>query len=501
MRFIDDPTLLFAPSGLYTSSNGLGGTLGKAGNITVNTSQLEIIGGARINAVTFTSGQGGNINITNANSVLIAGERSNPVNVFEEPFFQGGTRASGIYTATLGSEFCTGACGKAGNINIVTGSLTLQNGGLIDNGTTTSGPGGNTTVSANGEVLLSGTMLDGTPGGIFSRTTGTEPGSGNGGNILLQANALAVQNGAQISASSLGPGNAGSVTIEGTASPANSVVLDGPGSGIFTTTSGTGTGGNITIDANAVTLQNGAHLSSSSTGPGNTGNITISAGNQFAMTNSTVTTEASQSGGGAIKITTNPNGTVQLTNSTISASVLDGNGGGGSVNIDPQSVVLINSQILANAVFGPGGNIFITTNLLLPDTASVISASSQFGQQGTITVQSPISPASGKIVPLGQKPLIETALVSQRCAAIADGKSSSFTVAGRDSLPAEPRDWLSSPLPLAPADLAGKPASEPSTRTSLSEPAEERPILSLRRITPPGFLIQSFAADSSGCAS
>jgi large exoprotein involved in heme utilization and adhesion len=47
---------------------------------------------------------------------------------------------------------------------------------------------------------------------------------------------------------------------------------------------------------------------------------------------------------------------------TISASVLDGTGGG-SVNIDPQFVLLQNSQILANAFFGPGGNISITTNL------------------------------------------------------------------------------------------------------------------------------------------
>ena len=110
----------------------------------------------------------------------------------------------------------------------------------------------------------------------------------------------------------------------------------------------------------------------------------INAGNQFVMTNSSVTTQANQASGGTIKITTSPNGTVQLTNSTISASVLDGTGGGGSVNIDPQFVLLQNSQILANAVQGPGGNISITTNLLLPDANSVISASSQFGVNGTV---------------------------------------------------------------------------------------------------------------------
>ena len=270
--------------------------------------------------------------------------------------------------------------------------------------------------------------------------------------------------------------------------------------GVFTTTSGTGTGDDITIDANGFTLQNGGHLSSSSSGPGNTGNIQINAGNQFAMANSTVTTEATQSGGGAIKITTAPSGPVELTNSTISASVLDGTGGGGSVNIDPQFVILQNSQILANAIFGAGGNINITTNLLLPDSASVISASSQFGQQGTISIQSPISPASGKINPIGQRPLIPTSLVSQRCAALAGGNVSSFTVAGRDSSPSEPGDWLSSPLALGTAELIGSTATEPNTGGSLSEEVE-MPILSLRRIAPPGFLTQSFATDSSaGCS-
>jgi hypothetical protein len=94
-------------------------------------------------------------------------------------------------------------------------------------------------------------------------------------------------------------------------------------------------------------------------------------------------------------------------------------------------------------------------------------------------------------------------LMSQRCAASADGIYSSFTVAGRDSLPAEPDGWVSTPLTLATTELlVGGTVTEPDTRTSLSDPAGDTPILSLRRITPPGFLTQSFATDSSaGCTS
>jgi large exoprotein involved in heme utilization and adhesion len=186
-----------------------------------------------------------------------------------------------------------------------------------------------------------------------------------------------------------------------------------------------------------------------------------------------------------------------LTDSKISASVLDGNGGGGSVNIDPNAVILQHGQIIANSVFGPGGNINITTNLLLPDSASLISASSRFGQQGNIVIQSPISPASGKIIPLSQKPLVPTALLNQRCAALAAGNVSSFTVAGRDSLPAEPGGWVSSPLALSapPADAALQASVD-----GVSEDRNEVVAISVRKIAPAGFLTQSFAG-STDCAS
>jgi len=639
----DDPTAfgtLVRPSGLFTNSlsgfdpNSLIlGTLGTAGAITVTTPNLQILGGARIDSSSRTSGNAGPITIT-ANNISISGE--GPIRGFPEPQFDQGGLSSGIYSRTNGGQFCSGPCGDAAPISITTGSFSLTQGAQVDSSTSSSGRGGDITINAN-QISITGTRTDSTPGGIFSRTTGTAAGSGNGGIIELHAGQFQVTNVAQISASTLGSGKAGSVTIEGTASPAQSVLIDGTGSGVFTDTHGTAAGGAIIVNSSSVTLQNDgalsaatsgtapsatggtitvnaehvalnsngvittdtngiasagtidintsslainsggqirsssgaeqplvaalaeaptltggtitvqgqggagsqagsvtidgtgsgiftqssgsrsggdinivaggavnltndATISASSTGGGKAGSVMITAGNQFAMTNSTVTTEATQSGGGAIKITTNPNGTVQLTNSTISASVLDGTGGGGSVNIDPQYVVLQNSQILAQAVQGPGGNINITTNLLLPDSTSLISASSQFGQQGTVMIQSPISPASGKIVPLGQKPLLPTSLLSQRCAALAGGNASSFTVAGRDSLPAEPGGWLSSPLALATAELVSSTTTEPETRTTRS--TEEMPIVSLRRIAPSGFLNQSFATDSStGCTS
>ena len=397
------------PTGLLSNSTGDFGNFGNSGSITVTTSQLELFAGAQINTSTRSSGNAGDISIS-AHSVTISGERA-----FETPdsILQiGSTRGSGIYTRTVGSEFCLGPCGSAGNVTITTGSLNLDSGGTINSGTINNGAGGNITINATNTINISGTMEDGTPSGIYSRTVGQASDADTGGNIAL--------------------------------------------------TSG-----------QSVAISDGATISASSTGPGNTGNIQISAGNQFTMTNSTVTTEADHASGGAIKITTTPSGTVQLTNSTISASVLDGTGGGGSVNIDPQFVILQNSQILAKAVQGPGGNISITTNLLLPDANSVISASSQFGVNGTVTIQSPNAPASGKIQPLGATPLQATSLLNQRCASLAGGEFSSFTVAGRDSLPTEPGSWLASPLALGPAGFSAGTVTEGGEQARVIDPAQE----------------------------
>jgi filamentous hemagglutinin family protein len=431
--------------GTTLTSSTSGG--GRAGDITVLTERIALTN-ASMRTSTFAAGNAGNLTLNASDSVHVS------------------------TVSSLESQSLVSAMGNAGQITITTPSLTVDQGGIISTGTSGTGDAGTLTVNSNSVRLLSGGQL------TSSSSIDLAPGS------------------------PLPAGSAGTITIQGLASPAPTLHIDGSTSGISTTTQGTGKGGNISINANSVTLQNGSHISSSSTGPGVAGDITINADSQFAMTNSSVTTDANQSSGGTIKITTNPDGTMQLTDSTISASVLDGTGGGGSVNIDPQYVVLQNSQILAKAVYGPGGNINITTSLLLPDSTSVISASSQFGQPGTITIQSPIAPASGKIIPLPQKPLIATTLLSQRCAALAGGTVSTFTVAGRDALPAVPGGWLSSLLALSVSESHGGAVKEAGSSTTPSEVAEGPPLLTLRKIAPPGFLTQRFAVDvSTGCSS
>ena len=454
---------------------------GSAGDILIETQNLTLLGGGQIGArnLVLSTGNAGDITVQGTNGPA------------DSIFIDGG--GSGIFSTTEGT-------GAGGNINLMANAVTIQNEGTVSattSGTASSATGGVITVNANtvnlntagnmtaastgpgasGEVIVQGlaspansVLIDGAGSGIFTNTQGT----GAGGNILVNANSFTLQNGGTLSATTSGTESSatgGTITVNAGQVQVNSGGLltastTGAGSGgsininagsSFSSNAGTvsstatqATGGDINISAGqSVTLDNGSVITASSSGEGDAGNIQINAGQQYTSTNSSVTTEAEQASGGNIAVLAI--GLVHLTNSEINASVEGSTTTvGGNILIDPVYVILENSQILAQATQGQGGNINIFyTGALLADPSTVISASSQFGQSGTVTIQSPISPASGKIVPLGQRPLVATALLSQRCAALAGGSISSFTVAGRDSLPAEPGGWLSSPVALS----------------------------------------------------
>ncbi|MGA6828395.1 beta strand repeat-containing protein [Nitrospira sp. NS4] len=427
---------------------------GNAGSVTIRTANLNLSEGSQLTSSSII-GDSGQSPVGNAGSVTIegqagAGTKANTVTI-------DGIN-SGILTETQGT-------GAGGNINIAANSVTLQNGGMLS-----------------------------------ATTSGSVP-EATGGTITVHANQVRLNNGALITAASTGAGAGGSITIGADSTFASNA-------GTVSSTATQATGGDITITAGqSVTLDNGSLITASSSGPGDAGNILINAGHNYTSTNSAVTTRATApdtdaSGGNITVLATDM---VQLTNSQLDASVQGSlTTVGGNITIDPQYVILTNSQILARASQGQGGVISINiTNggLYLPDAISTVSASSQFGVNGTVTIQSPNSPASGKINPLSQKPLIVTSLLSQRCAALASGELSSLTVAGRDSLPAEPGSWLSTPLALS-SEFGDGTLTQGGTHTSLNDPQEERPLLSLRQIAPPGFLTRAFAqSEANGCDS
>ena len=433
------------PTGIFSNSFGVAGVSGNAGTISITTPRLTLTDGARINTTTLANGRGGDV-IINAQSVSLSGEFPS---LIPEPLFSAGSiHPGGITTVTTG-EACIGPCGNAGNVSITTNKLSVSNGAHIDSGTSSNGNGGLITITATDRVSISGTLSDGTPGGILSRTGSTAPDAGTGGNISLTA-------------------------------------------------------------GQSVSIRDGAAVSASGTGPADAGNISIDAGRELGIQDSSITAEAKLASGGNIDIKAID--LIRVANGSISSSVQGGpSTAGGNITIDPKTVVLQNAQILANAEQGNGGNITITTPLFLTDPRSLVDASSQFGLNGTVTIQSPTANLSGTVGQLASKTNPPQVLLQNRCIALAGGEQSTFILAGRDTLPSEPGGWLSSPVAME--HWTGEVPEEHVSRLMVrsrgwnTEPAlvmskDETTVLSLRRLTPPGFLVRSFAGSAAtGCSS
>jgi large exoprotein involved in heme utilization and adhesion len=265
------------------------------------------------------------------------------------------------------------------------------------------------------------------------------------------------------------------------------------------------TGGSINISTtDHITMTNRASITASSANPNDpnaggkadAGRISINAGQQLDVQDSFITTKAEKASGGNIDIRAIDR--VRFVNSQISASVGADRGNGGNIFIDPNTVILQNSQVLAQAVQGRGGDIKIMTPVFLEDPRSLVDASSQFGLSGTVNIQSPTSNLSGTVKQLPSKPSETQALLQNRCAALAGGDQSTFIVAGRDARPLEPGGWLSSPISME--HLTGE-GLEHAAGLSASTRVAETGILSLRRLTPPGFLVRTFAVGPTGCRS
>lgn len=429
-------------------------------------------------------------------------------------------------------------------------ALEMTGSSVIAASSVSSAPAGDITLTAKNMVVTQGSLI-----------TTAAFASGPGGHLQIVADTLEVTEGARLSSEStkapdrgrfgqiLGDikptGLGGDITIQANVGSTGSVIIDGEGSGIFADTEGTGAGGTINLSAKTLTIQNGGTISASTTGTapratggsiivnatdhmtlnnrasitanstgstaGNAGDISLDAGLQLDLANGssiTTATQSPQANGGNIAIRAIDR--IQVVDSSISTSVLGAEGNGGNIFIDPKVVVLQGSEVTAKAVGGAGGNITFVTPLFLTDSASLVSASSERGPSGTVTIQSPTSNLSGAVGQLTAKTSPPQVLLQNRCVAKSSNLQSSFILAGRDALPADPSGWLSSPVAIE--HWTGEDVEEhasglmvrritPNQSSALLTSMSEGETLSLRGLTPPGFLVRTFATGLIGCTS
>ncbi len=434
------------------------------GEISIRADELNMLNSSQIDSTTSGSGKAGNINIetrrltvkdglyivsgTNPRSTGDAGDltvrATESIELIGVGNYKNRATASGLSTATQGN-------GNAGNLTIETNRLILRDGGNITASSFAKGNVGSVNIRASEIEVIGVTPTNKNVSAIRAQVEGN--GSGNGGKLTIETGALIVRDGGQVAASSFGTGKAGELNVTAT----DFIELSGAAiinnqeepfsSGLFASSRGDKNAGNLTINTARLIVSDGARVSAVSTDLGDAGNINIQAdsillNNKANISGSTISRE-----GGNINIDSD---NIQLRNeSGISASsgLEQGGGNGGNIRIGTETLVALeDSDIRANASKGDGGRVNITAEGIFGTEyraartdVSDITASSTFGRQGEVTLNTPDVDPSRGLIALPEIPVDPTRLVAQGCPA---DKSSRFSVTGRGGLPLNPREAL-----------------------------------------------------------
>jgi filamentous hemagglutinin family protein len=446
------------PSKLASDARGAG----KAGDLIVTSPRLVIRDGARISASTIESNGGGSITVNASESVEVSGvspERQRP---------------SGLSVQTRGS-------GQAGDLQINTRQLTIQNGGEISASTLDRGAGGNIKINAADSVSLIGAVnsnndinTDTEDAGIVEngkipsrlavetgrprdiRKEGIEIGTGNAGNLQIDTKNLTIAEGAQISTSTFGAGKGGNLTVNakdsidlfGSTLPSKLTAETGrplqlPNGEVLI---GNGDGGNLNIETGKLRVRDGGEISVSSFGRAEkAGNLNVKA-DLIQLDRGAIAAQTRSGEGGNINLQIDD--TIFMRNNSKISSQATQQATGGNLNIDSQFIIAFaeNNDIVANAELGEGGKINIATEGIFglqqrkstpPNRTNDIDASSDFGLQGQVAIETPDINPSQITIQSPDKIVEPDEVIAQVCAASGSGefaKSNSFIVTGKGGL-------------------------------------------------------------------
>jgi filamentous hemagglutinin family protein len=342
---------------ISTSTTGSG----KAGDISLNTDILNLSNGGKILAVTTGSGDGGTIT----------------VNAPKEVNFGMGVQD---FASILSVE--TSGAGKAGDIFVTTPSLTLSDTARITataTATATNTEGGGSIVLNASNMNLAGVV------GVFAETQGESPA----GTLTLQPDNnnptlnIALAPGSKISASTSGSGNGGDLLVNAP----QAINISGQGK-LAVETTGTGDAGNIEITTQKLTLSDGTQISASTDSSGKAGNITLKVSENITLAGTGTglfasTSENSTGRSGSIII--DPR-IMTIRDGAKIAVDSQGESIGGDIELTAGSLILDQGTISAQTRSNTGGNItlFLQHLLLLRNGSQITSTAGnqEFGGDG-----------------------------------------------------------------------------------------------------------------------
>jgi len=366
---------------------------GRGGDIFITTGKLSLLSGGSISSGTYGgTGDGGNLSILATESFSISGIGPNELTSSLVNRTSGAGNAGRIQIITpvldIGEHGTIAAetlsTGRAADIDVIAGTVTLTQGARISTSAFgTTGRGGDLSITAGDSVTISGTDSQGNSSGIYSYAAA----AGDAGNIALTAPSLILSDGALVGADTVGDGHAGRIhlsvqrlTLSGGAqissgsnlasgrggsidvNDAESITLSGPGTGIFSSTFGSGDGGDIVLSSSSLALHDEAMIDAGTYGSGQGGNIEATV------------TSLNLSGGSAM-----------------SNSTLGGTGNGGQLIVQASDAISFTGEFSGvysgSSGDGKGGNIVLRAReIRLADGARVSARSRGTGDAGNIEI-------------------------------------------------------------------------------------------------------------------
>jgi filamentous hemagglutinin family protein len=424
---------------------------GRGGDVRINVQNLRLNNNGQINAST-VSGQGGDIQL-NVRDRLQLTRQSTITADAQQSGNSGNIILRTGQTELNNSIISTNALGTAngGRLSLTSDRLQLLNGAQLSASTGGSGNAGSIGIQA-AEIDISGVGSDLIPSLIGA---GTLPNSsGQGGDLTVRGDRLRISNGGLISTGTAGTGTAGDVSIQASESievtgrsdrgaPSLGYRRNHP-SRISASSLTDAPAGSVRIQTPVLTVDNGAIVEVSGAGSGGAGNLEVSADRINLSDRARLAAEVS--GGDRGNITLNA-GLIDLRRNSQITTNATGSASGGNINLNSQFILgLENSDIVARAQQGSGGRIAIATQGLIglePRLAltpeSDINASSQVGLNGTINISNPnVDPESG-VVELPTELVDASQQVAQVCGGAQDNQ---FVATGRGGVPVDPLQAL-----------------------------------------------------------
>ena len=269
----------------YINTTTLG--TGNAGNVFVNGNSLLVSGGASLSSATFGSGSSGKVTIRNTNTTVI------------------GESPSGLYSNISSTTFATG---NTKTLTLDTAKLQILNGGVVAATAFFAGNGGDLNINATESIAISGKGQTNNSS-INASSIRLDPSlrqrfglpdmlTANAGTVSITTPNLTLTDGGTVSVTTQGSGNGGNINI-------NADTIQLKNKGFIQAQTESGNGGNITLQTkNLLFIRDNSLITSTAGGNGNGGNITINAPIIVGLNNSDIIANAVRGRGGNIQITT-----------------------------------------------------------------------------------------------------------------------------------------------------------------------------------------------------